>query len=53
MKRLADGDVSARIPATSSSDEIGHMSRTVIVFRDSIMERNRLSSDQAQSAMEK
>ncbi|CAN0091122.1 unnamed protein product, partial [Phaeothamnion confervicola] len=32
MKRLAAGDVSAKIPATRSSDEIGAMARTVIVF---------------------
>ena len=48
MKRLAGGDTSARIPATHSRDEIGGMARTVIVFRDSMIERERLA--QAQSA---
>ena len=53
MKRLADGDISARIPATRASDEIGAMARTVIVFRDNMIERDRLTTDQIQSAREK
>ncbi len=47
MKRLADGDTSARIPATHSADEIGAMARTVIVFRDSMIEREQLAATQA------
>jgi methyl-accepting chemotaxis protein len=46
MKRLADGDISAKIPATRASDEIGTMARTVIVFRDNMIERERLTSEQ-------
>ena len=42
MKRLAAGDTSAAIPATRSQDEIGAMARTVIVFRDNMIERERL-----------
>jgi methyl-accepting chemotaxis protein len=38
MARLADGDTSARIPATRAGDEIGAMARTVIVFRDNMIE---------------
>ncbi len=53
MKQLADGDMSAKIPATRASDEIGAMARTVIVFRDNMIERDRLSSDQSNSAREK
>ena len=53
MKRLADGDVTAKIPATRSSDEIGAMARTVIVFRDNMIERDRLTTDQTKSAREK
>ena len=49
MKRLADGDTAARIPATHASDEIGAMARTVIVFRDNMIERERLAAEQAQS----
>jgi methyl-accepting chemotaxis protein len=53
MKQLADGDVSAKIPATRASDEIGAMARTVIVFRDNMIERDRLTSDQTKTAHEK
>jgi methyl-accepting chemotaxis protein len=49
MKRLADGDTSARIPATHARDEIGAMARTVIVFRDNMIERDRLSTTQTEA----
>jgi methyl-accepting chemotaxis protein len=49
MKRLAAGDTSARIPATRLSDEIGAMARTVIVFRDNMIERDRLTAEQSES----
>ena len=48
MKQLADGDTSARIPATRARDEIGAMARTVIVFRDTMIERERLTAAQAE-----
>jgi methyl-accepting chemotaxis protein len=44
MKKLAAGDTSASIPATASHDEIGAMARTVIVFRDNMIERERLAA---------
>jgi HAMP domain-containing protein len=47
MKRLANGDTSARIPATEAHDEIGEMARTVIVFRDTMIERESLAQTQA------
>jgi methyl-accepting chemotaxis protein len=47
MKQLAAGDTNARIPATHSSDEIGGMARTVIVFRDNMIEREKLAAAQA------
>ena len=47
MSRLADGDTSARIPATRNADEVGAMARTVIVFRDNMIERERLADEQA------
>jgi len=50
MKRLADGDTSARIPATQARDEIGEMARTVIVFRDTTIERERLAQTQAEAS---
>jgi methyl-accepting chemotaxis protein len=46
MTRLAGGDTSARIPATHARDEIGGMARTVIVFRDSMIEREKLAREQ-------
>jgi methyl-accepting chemotaxis protein len=44
MQRLAKGDTSARIPATRAHDEIGAMARTVVVFRDNMIERSRLAA---------
>ena len=49
MKRLADGDTSAKIPAARGSDEICAMARTVIVFRDSMIEREQLAATQDES----
>jgi len=49
MKQLATGDTAAAIPATSSHDEIGAMARTVIVFRDNMIERERLASMETQT----
>jgi methyl-accepting chemotaxis protein len=49
MKQLADGDTAAHIPATNSHDEIGAMARTVLVFRDSMIERERLSAVETQA----
>ena len=50
MKRLADGDTTARIPATRASDEIGAMARTVIVFRDNMVEREKLTAIQTEAS---
>ena len=50
MKRLAAGDTTARIPATQARDEIGEMARTVIVFRDSMIERQKLAATQEQTS---
>ena len=49
MKRLADGDTSAHIPATKKNDELGAMARTVIVFRDTMIERERLALSQVET----
>src|SRR5271169_914377 len=43
MKRLAGGDTMSALPATQSHDEIGAMARTVVVFRDNMIERERLA----------
>jgi methyl-accepting chemotaxis protein len=47
MNRLAGGDTSAAIPGAHGADEIGAMARAVIVFRDSMIERERLTATQA------
>jgi methyl-accepting chemotaxis protein len=47
MRQLANGDTSARIPATRAHDEIGEMARAVIVFRDNMIEREKLATSQA------
>ena len=49
MKRLAEGDTSVAIPATDTNDEIGRMARTVIVFRDNAIERERLAGNEAEA----
>ena len=53
MKKLAAGDTSTRIPATQARDEIGAMARTVIVFRDTMIEREALAQKQAQASQAK
>lgn len=50
MKRLAAGDTSSRIPSTHARDEIGDMARTVIVFRDTMIERERLAAAQTEQS---
>jgi methyl-accepting chemotaxis protein len=50
MKRLADGDTSGRIPATRAKDEIGVMARTVLVFRDAMLERQERARSEEEMA---
>jgi len=49
MKRLANGDTSAPLPAIRAADEIGAMARTVVVFRDTMIERERLAAAQSET----
>jgi methyl-accepting chemotaxis protein len=53
MTRLAAGDTSAHIPATAAKDELGAMARTVIVFRDTMLERQRLAENEAATNRER
>jgi methyl-accepting chemotaxis protein len=53
MTRLAAGDTSSHIPPNPAKDEIGDMARTVIVFRDTMIERERLAADQATANRER
>jgi methyl-accepting chemotaxis protein len=50
MTRLAGGDTSAQIPTMTGKDEIAAMAKTVLVFRDNAIERERLTIDQAESS---
>jgi methyl-accepting chemotaxis protein len=49
MGRLAEGDTGVAIPATEAKDEIGRMARTVLVFRDNAIERERLAANEAET----
>jgi methyl-accepting chemotaxis protein len=49
MKRLAGGDTSAKIPSKSAKHELGAMARAVVVFRDNMIERERLTAAQAET----
>jgi methyl-accepting chemotaxis protein len=49
MKRLAGGDTSTSMRAVDSRHEIGAMARAMVVFRDNMIERERLSSAQAET----
>lgn len=50
MARLAKGDTAATIPATRARDDIGNMARTVIVFRNTMLEREQLAAAHGETA---
>lgn len=50
MKDLAAGDITIRIPGTRRRDEIGDMARAAIVFRDKMVEREKLAESQVHSS---
>ncbi len=50
MERLADGDNDVTIPGTEGKDEMSAMARTLLVFRDSALERENLRATQAEDA---
>ncbi|SDG00042.1 PAS domain S-box-containing protein [Limimonas halophila] len=47
MRRLAEGDLDAEVPARERGDEIGRMARTVQIFRENARERERLRAEHA------
>jgi methyl-accepting chemotaxis protein len=53
MARLAKGNTAVDIPATNARDEIGKMARSVIVFRDNAIERERLVGTQAEASRDR
>ncbi|HUH84929.1 MAG TPA: HAMP domain-containing methyl-accepting chemotaxis protein [Stellaceae bacterium] len=53
MKRLAGGDKHVTIPARDRADEIGDMAQAVEVFRDSMVESERLATAQREEQAQK
>jgi methyl-accepting chemotaxis protein len=51
MKSLADGHSDVEVVETSRKNEVGDMARTVLVFRQNIIERNRLEDERQESEM--
>jgi methyl-accepting chemotaxis protein len=49
MAKLAEGDTAVAIPATEAKDELGRMARTVLVFRDNAIERERLAANETEA----
>jgi len=52
MRVLATGDVSEDIKYTDDTDEIGHMARAVLVFKENKIEGDRLSAQQEEQQKE-
>jgi methyl-accepting chemotaxis protein len=52
MGRLSSGDMTAEIPGTERKDEIGEMSQAVLVFKNSMVEAERLRQDQERQKAE-
>ena len=48
MTRLAGGETAAEVPATGREDEIGEMARAVRVFKNNMIEADRLRHEQEQ-----
>jgi len=53
MRSLADGNLSAHIPAVGARDEIGAMARSVVVFRDNARAREKLEAEKTESASQR
>ncbi len=46
MKRLAEGDTSIEVGETDRQDEIGHMARAVLVFKENMIRNQELAAEQ-------
>ena len=53
MKELAGGNTKVSLEAAKRGDEIGDMSKAVLVFRDSMIERERLEGESAAAAAQR
>jgi methyl-accepting chemotaxis protein len=51
MGRLSQGDMTTEIPGTARKDEIGDMSQAVQIFKDSMVEAERLRAEQEQQKL--
>lgn len=49
MQRLARREIAGAVPETDRPDAIGAMARSVVIFRDSMMEAERLRAEKTQS----
>ena len=48
MGKLAGGDTSTKVPCVGRTDEVGEMANAVQVFKDNMIEADRLRAEQAQ-----
>lgn len=48
MKKLADGEMEVDVPSTENTNEIGNMAKAVLVFKNNMMETERLKKQQEQ-----
>ncbi len=48
MRLLASGDTSVEIPSTENKDEIGDMAKAVLVFKDNMIQTDKLRAEQEQ-----
>ncbi|MBI4966843.1 MAG: HAMP domain-containing protein [Rhodospirillales bacterium] len=46
MIRLADGDKTTEIPSTANKDELGHMAKAVLVFKENMIKAEHLQAEQ-------
>jgi methyl-accepting chemotaxis protein len=49
MRKIAGGDTSTAIPALERGDEVGAMAQSVKIFKDNMIEANRLRAEQDES----
>lgn len=52
MRKLAEGDIATAIPARERGDEVGAMAQSVQVFKDSMIETERLRRQQEELKLE-
>jgi methyl-accepting chemotaxis protein len=50
MRRLSANDLGVEVPGAGRGDEIGQMANAVLVFKDKMIEAERLRSEQAETA---